>query len=410
MTVFLNINKFLACLHLPLFILLFLLLWILISRKKILYYYLTATILFLFIWRSFISAYSTRYYSVFLIAFVVLFAFAYKELSYDKSHTKIRSFISLLLIFAFFYNTIKNFSGFPNNYLFDINDTFQRNERIKDYFYALIPTNEYKRVGANVSNKFDYEIPLNDLTKEYSLWGEDLYILSLDNHIDSYKQIESNIKIVQKHKRNSHSKAAYLYLFSPPRHQLSSENIPEGQNLILNGDIERVQDQQKTNKVLKSWIDAGDRYYDSPQKRLPEHQILLPHWTPFEPDFFPAVYVDDTDPINGKYSLRICNGEKNNHIFFLNEIKSVPGCFSFLVKNMGNKSIFNIRRYEYRSDVEGPITPKDSNRYVLLHNENTYRLAIEIKENDLIGTRSLFFIAGTNYAILVDDIVYSPQN
>lgn len=410
MTILTNINKFYSCLQPPLIILLFALLFILISRKKAQYYYLIAAVVLLFVWRSLISAYSARYYSVFLIALGVLFAFGYKELFHVKKHAWTRECLFVFLVFLVTYNTVKTFIGFPNNYLFDINDTIRRNERIDDCSYALIPTNEFYRIGANVSNKFDYEIPLNDLIREYSLWGEDLYIVSQSKDVDKGKETETNIRLVQKHKRSSGAKETYLFLYSPPRHQLASDNKPEGSNLILNGSMERVQTPEKTQKVLKSWIDAGDRYYDSAEKKLPEHQILIPHWAPFEPDFFPEVYVDDTDPINGKYSLRIRNREKNNHIFFLNEFKSVPGCFSLLVKNDAERSIFNLRRYEYKNGVDGPITPDDSNRYVLLHDKNTYRLAIGLKKEDFVGDRSLFFIAGTNYNILVDDIVYSPRN
>ncbi len=401
-----NIEKLTSCIQLPYLVILLILLCVLFFFEKRYFLIGMTLICVLLFWRLFFEMSSSRYFSTFIILLFVLFGFVYKTLTIRKK--RISSCTALLATLLLGYNIVKVQSADSNRYLPDINETLKRRNH---YEYAFLPSKEGKRIGFDLQNIITYDSKtLDQISQEYSFWGEKLYIVSNNNTTGEYIRNDLEMQIeAQYRKGSSSSKSFYLLSKAPFVEKTSPPSGVAKTNLILNGDMENVQTEAKKNERLKKWIEEGAEFYSSSSITLPEHSTLLPTWGTFDPENFQEVFVVSDNPIDGKYSLRVRNKDVDYNTFFMNEFKSASGELSLKVRNMKDVSVFRIGRYDYNPDIQGPITPDDAFHYFIFTDHDVHNILIGVDVADCKGDRSLFYISGTNFDLLIDEIRYTPR-
>ena len=386
--------------------------------------FLLLSFVFSFTWRLFFFISSSRYCIVFVVySFLALLFVCH----YAAIHFKKRGYLLCGLIFSavILLNVITLNRPFNNIYIDDARDIVQKKLMSSDHSRVYIDQKEYGRIRVH-DEKFDNRQGelLWSISKEWilpflseqSLSGDPLFVFCSERtDSDSYNKLVSPSKQASLNKicefrtNRKGVKRFCIYSFVPPVIPIckTNEDINKPDNLIVNGNIEKIQDKATTRKQLSKWISSGITFYDDEKFSFPSNQMIL--WPDPPSENYPEVFADSEKAINGSYSLNVSLAKNNKSIIFLmNTIPSVPGKLSFLIRNLGNNPKIGLARWDH-TDNRG-VTAPFSTRVFYLHDHEPHLIELTLNQEDYHGkdNKSVFFFFGDDCNFLVDDISFVP--
>lgn len=372
-------------------------------------------ILLMFLLRSIYFTQSSRYYSVFIIIFLVFWGSFLNE---ARSHKFIIYFLTLLFVL---FEITRSFSQSTNKYYFCLFDTLDYLDRQNQQSLTFVPQKDINRFQSYPSLH-----PYDDKANNYSLYFEDYFYYghptffflhaspgALTSFDDSIASPYLKKKYIMKTQITSHSNKSY-YILKTDTYNNSPYNLSETlikqKSLISGGDMETVLDNKTVQSFLSKWIEDGETFYANDDILFPSAQILVNSWTIYQDKQYPHIFLDNTTPINGKYSLHVKFRSKNQTpLYLFNQIPRQSFVLSFNIKSLDKESLFVLFRYDY---ISGRIKESDRRNYIFLTDSDIHHYDFFFSSSELLGDSSLFIISGSNTEFLLDDLsCYSiPSN
>ena len=328
----------------------------------------------------------------------------------------------ILLFFALIvFNYVDLFSSFNNSYIFDLQDKIEELAKTQQECTLFVEEKEFKRLEFKNDIYPANQVPLESLDnldkakvflKSYSLFSQVLFLaLSDKNRILSTanKELKLDLKKIATYKTSKNNNWFSIYRFN------TEQNIPhkayqKENNLIVNGDCEKLLNQTQKKNKLKNWIDQGAAFYLQESVDLPESSIIVPTVSPYLEKSFPEVYAEKDNPINGNYSLHIKLKPHNTlPIYLFNHLPVKEGVFSFSARSLSKNKIFRISINSYGNPSEGAVRPKYSTFYFLLQKDRTYNIELKIDKEMLYGNKIIFLLQAEEIELILDDVSFIPN-
>lgn len=365
--------------------------------------------------RSLYHIQSSRYYSVFIIVFLVFWGVVLNEAHSHKIH------LYLLTLLFVLFEIFRSFTQSTNKYYFCLFDSLDYINRKHANLVTFVPQKDINRFQSYPSLNL-YDDNSNNLSiffENYFYYGYPFFFflhaspnaLSLFN--DSIASLCLKKKIIMKTQVTSHSNKSY-YILKTDTYNNSpynlSDTLIEQKSLISGGDMETVVDNKTVQSFLSKWIEDGETFYVNDDILFPSAQILVNSWTIYQDKQYPHIFLDNTTPINGKYSLHVKFRSKNQTpLYLFNQIPRQSLVLSFNIKSLDKESLFVLFRYDY---ISGRIKESDRKNYIFLTDSDIHHYDFFFSSSELLGDSSLFIISGSNTEFLLDDLsCYSiPSN
>lgn len=349
-------------------------------------------------WRYLYGITSGRYCSALLVcAFLVVIPFF-------KKKRVIKCFLAAIVIA---YQAVKCFSGYNNMYINNIKDIIT--DLTNNNKAVLIDEDEFNRLSIRQNNySFEYKqqpLSITSVLNDFFYWNDYIYLVmrgvgfyDVSKEADAYSSVP-----VTSFKTGRNNKRISLY-----RLKNNNRMIPQingGNDLINNGNIERLASYSTTVQEFKKWIESGATFYKNSHIKLPSHSILLPYWSVPSSLTYPIVYASAQAPIEGDYSLRVCFFQES-HLFLMNMIKKNDGLLSFDIRNNHLKSYITIRMSYYKNDNSWIDTKSVINYHIPLHDNEVRHYDISINENQFVSDKALFEIHCNIVDFSIDNISF----
>jgi len=376
---------------------------------------LCAALLLMAGWRSFYGAgLSRRYVCMLMIPAIWLAAFAFLELQRlaEAGGTWKKWLVWGVLACCIVLQMVKIFHADPHSSLLALKQDVKRFLKAEPGAVFLIDDNELCRVG---DAAYPYIFPLPSALKspreisafldQYRYWGNPVYLIR--------QELAGEVSLQAEHLKNFSMNKEGVY-FKDRRHKkrLSVYRcVPESlpvmkgtENLIPNGDMEKIMPQDKRKARMKIWIDHGASFYGSDRVRLPEHQILLPLWMPLKS--YPELFADHEKPLNGKFSLNI-RFVREHAVYLMQKLPAVPGVLSWKMRALEHDAVLWLTRYDY--EVGGKMYYPPMQYYMLLRKDQERFIRIDLSEAKFEGCEMLFLLRSEDAHILLDDVSFCPE-
>lgn len=366
------------------------------------------------LWRSFFSLTASRYCSSFIVYLIILSSTFYCNSVRNKGKI---AFLGIACISLYVYNGLETKSSFRNVYIVDIVETLQRYAPSYSGSRIFTSYKEFNRLNVLLPGEkriFKTEnYSFQEIADKYSFSGYNLLLIENNtSRVDAQVIYPETTRFRMISKFNTNAKKNKWI----PIYQFFSQELPlynpkfshKVNNLISNGDIERVLPRNQNKRLLGDWISQGVDFYDSDDIHLPQFNSLFQTWKQIDDLSYPRVYVDSDNVLSGSHSLHIILPKNNvSNIYFSNRIKTTEGTLSFLVKAFSQSEIL-VSRYDFIPPKHG-TTPPFSTFVYRINPNNTYKIMIPLRKETIEGTESVYYLYGKNVDILIDDIEFSPQ-
>ena len=368
---------------------------------------------------SLYHGHSSRYYSAFVIISFLLWIVIQKN---HVFRTKpVLPFLLFLIIFGF--ETSKDLRASSNNYYYCLFDTVSKiNRQAEDSPIFINELESARFIFFKEIRSISY--PKNDLSflqkliSEYYFYGVPTYCL-----IDCPKKELSNLDKILSASRIQYSTIAnctfgknnsknYSILKLDTTNSvyagIDSTIFDPKDSLIENGDMEISAPNTTVRNLTKKWIDEGAVFYTNNDVVLPRFRILLNTATQYPDKNFPIFFLDNTDPINGKYSLHAdLKQVLAVPIYLLNTIPSQSMVLTFKIKSLSDKMFFELFKYDYKNNEK---VQSEKINYFYLKDNLTHEYYVYYDNSDFSGDSTLFILRSSESEFLLDDVACYPSD
>ena len=393
------------------------------KRNKQLSIFLLLLLFLAFIWRyvfSFRIDFSSRYL---LAIHLFLIYFSVYCLLFFRKHPSSKYLLFLVVFALLIYQSFKTFSTFNNIYILDLRGTVDRIVQADSNASFAIDEKEFNRLApakqhSELFNSSKGASYLSLFLNSYITWGHDLFIISKDINNELIDvQSSDNRKFEIKHlscfKTGKGSKTISLFLYSSLNdiaQDIPAEN--NSKNKISNGSFEIPATPESTKKQFNKWITNGAYFYGLNNILLPRsnNPILPTNWDISTRKNYPVVFLDNSDPIEGQFSLHVIFYKFDSYfpLWLLNRFEAESGDLSFKIKSLDGNTTLKLTRVDFQKDGKWFNAPQEYNIY--LSDADVHTVLIHVDQDDFIAPLTFFRLLIKDANILLDSVQFIPND
>ncbi len=349
---------------------------------------------------------SSRYYSFFILTFLLFFGCVVKSM---PNH---RILMYSLLLFLFCFEVVKSFNQATNKYYYSLFELIEKLNATNTYSLLFSPQKDFYRFNSftNILPHEDNNDAIDLLLKNYFYYGHPIFILSSGNEKKNLSLSDIFFSSGLKHKcimktQFSSKSNSYLSFYGFNTFSNSPFSLTDNSgsyNFFSGGDMEQHIDNASVKAIVSKWIDSGASFYLNDWVLFPVSRTLVNSWQTYQEDEYPDVYVDDKDPIIGNYSLHVkFRGQNQTPLYLFNQLQRDSYVISFKIKSLDSHSFLSLYRFEYLLD---DVAVPSRKNFFLLTDSSVHTYTLFFHSSEFFGKSSLFIISGSNTEFLLDDV------